>query len=57
MIETSTTTLQAGLPNSLAVSRIKTYTRKLAEIESFIEHYATSPAPMDPDVTVHTYWA
>jgi len=61
MIETTTTSTQIlpsqPLPTQyLAVSRIKTYTRKLAEIERFIEQYAKQPATGEPQVTVHTYW-
>ncbi len=56
MIETSTLTTNTGLPHTLAVSRIKVYTRKLAEIERFIEHYGQRPTVSEPDVLVHTYW-
>ncbi|MFO0704679.1 MAG: hypothetical protein U0517_01745 [Candidatus Andersenbacteria bacterium] len=57
MIETTTLSLTQALPQTLAVTRIKSYTRKLAEIERFIEHYVETPRSTEPEVTVHTYWS
>lgn len=66
MIETSTLTQltpfsfvsPAGpVRQSLSVTRIKSYTRKLAEIERFIEHYGKAPEHcQEPNVTIHRYW-
>ncbi|MFH0831060.1 MAG: hypothetical protein V1895_03305 [Parcubacteria group bacterium] len=60
MSETSTLTpltFVSPIRQTLAVTRIKTYTRKLAEIERFIEHYAPNATPRsDPGVIVHRYW-
>jgi len=57
MIETNTLTMTSPLPSNLAVSKIKTYTRKLAEIERFIETLNTQPLAFnEPEITIHTYW-
>jgi hypothetical protein len=52
----STFSTTQAIPQTLAVTRIKSYTRKLAEIERFIEHYVEAPRVGEPEVNVHTYW-
>lgn len=54
---THSLSMSSRLPQTIAVSRIKTYTRKLAEIERFIETLGATPIQRsEPDVTIHTYW-
>ena len=38
--------------------RIRTYSRKLAEMERFLErHLVLTTDPPEPSITIHRYWA